>query len=341
MQNAKQKCLVHVCFINDAAFFPDHLPGRYPDIVQKAQSMARNCGALVMDGVSYCGKIKRKNPTHFHSESVKLVVEMFSEAFAPEPSFTKPCPPEVFACDPSLTIPSTVSSHMDIAQSSDAEESAPRPIGIVSGPCSSLVRNGVPSDVQKGHATENTSFRYIRFAEWQGRFVTRDMSATVKEPDWLIPIYETCAYYGYTPVIQNPPLMNRTPMFISDQRFELRQRDKVFKCDSCRNIVPYSSVKRNTGSRAEYTFAGSYLDHSWALSIPGECLYKAWANGLIDCTWHCHKVCGAPVTGAGKDRQTRTANWQKRNGWKWAPGKGAGKHRNTRAAGWQKRNWRE
>ena len=60
MQNAKQKCIVHVCFINDAAFFPDHLPSRYPDIVQKAQLMARNCGAQVMNGESYYEKSKLK-----------------------------------------------------------------------------------------------------------------------------------------------------------------------------------------------------------------------------------------------------------------------------------------
>ena len=248
---------------------------------------------------------------------------------------------EAFACDPSLTIASLASSHMDIAQDSDSEESAPRPIGIVSGPCSSLVSNDVPVDIQKGHAIENTSFRYISFAEWQRRFVTRDMYTTDEKPDWLIQIYETCEHHGCTPVIQNPPLVNRTPRSISDQRFASRQPDRVFICDSCRNIVTYSSVKRNTGSRAEHTFAGSYLDHSWALSIPVQCLYDAWANGLIDCTWHCHKVCGAPVTGAGKDRQTRAVQWQQRNWWGRAPVKGAGKDRKTRAAKWQKWNWYE
>ena len=130
---------------------------------------------------------------------------------------------EAFACDPSLTMPSPASSNMVIAQSSDSEESAPRPIGIDSGPCSSLVSNDVPSDIQKGRVPENTSFRYITFAEWQGDFVTRDRYETIEKPDWLIRIYEMYAYYEYTPVIQNPPLMHRTPMFISDQCFEIRQ----------------------------------------------------------------------------------------------------------------------
>ena len=264
---------------------------------------------------------------------------MFTEAFTAAPGLTMPCSQKALACNPSFTMPSPASSSMDIAQSSDSETSAPRPTGIATGPCSSLVSTDVPTDVQKGHVPENTSFRYVTFAEWQRDYITPDTYATVERPKWLIRIYEMCAYYEYTPEIQNPPLMHRTPMFISDQRFEKRQRERVFVCDSCRNIVPYSSVMRNTGSRADYTFAGSYLDHSWALSIPGQCLYDAWANGLIDCTWHCHKVCGAPVTGAGKDRQTRAANWQKRNWRAWAPVKGVGKHRNSRAARSQKTNW--
>ena len=99
-------------------------------------------------------------------------------------------------------------------------------------------------------------------------------------------------------------------MFIIDQRFAIRIPDKVFICDNCQLPVPYSSVKRKTGSRACFDFAGSYLDHSWAHTIPGEYVAEAWEQGLIDCTWHCHLVCRAPVTGAGKDRWSRPAEWR-------------------------------
>ena len=48
VQNAKQKCLMPVFFINDAAFFPDHLPDRYQHIVQKMQSLVTRRGGQVM-----------------------------------------------------------------------------------------------------------------------------------------------------------------------------------------------------------------------------------------------------------------------------------------------------
>ena len=174
---------------------------------------------------------------------------------------------------------------------------------------------GLESDVEhdgygKGHSSENTSFRYLTFDEWQTGEVTQDGYATVERPRWLNEFYAKCAQHHRRPVIQNPPLRYRTPMFIIDQRFAVRKPDKVFICDNCQLVVPYSSVKRGTGSRACFDFAGSYLDHSWDSNIPGECLKVAWEHGLIDCTWHCSLVCRGPVTGAGKDRQSRPAAWR-------------------------------
>ena len=132
----------------------------------------------------------------------------------------------------------------------------------------------------------------------------------MERPRWLHEFYAKCARRELRPAIQNPPLRYRTPMFIIDQRFAIRKPDKVFICDNCQLPVPYSSVKRKTGSRACFDFAGSYLDHSWAHTIPGEYVAEAWEQGLIDCTWHCHLVCRAPVTGAGKDRWSRPAEWR-------------------------------
>ena len=160
---------------------------------------------------------------------------------------------------------------------------------------------------------ENTSFRYLTFDEWQTGKVIQDAYAIVERPPWLQEFYAKCARHGVPPVIQNPPLMYRSPMFICDRRFARRKREKVFVCDNCGFPVPYSSVKRNTGSRALYDFAGSYVDHSWARNIPGECVEEAWERGLIDCTWVCFWVCGAPVTGAGKDRWSRPALHRERS----------------------------
>ena len=199
---------------------------------------------------------------------------------------------------------------METLQSYAIEDFPTRTLGLVAGASSSLVHNVACADEPREFVTDDTRFRYVTFDEWQTGRVTHGRYTTVEAPRWLCWIYEKCADSGLKPVIQNPPLKNRTPMFINDQRFAARQRDKVFVCDSCQYVVYYSSVKRNTGSRACYTFAGSYVDNSWALTIPGECLQQAWAHGIIDCTWHCSLVCKAPVTGAGKDRYTRPAKWR-------------------------------
>ena len=134
---------------------------------------------------------------------------------------------------------------------------------------------------------ENTSFRYLTFDEWQTGKVIQDAYAIVERPPWLQEFYAKCARHGVPPVIQNPPLMYRSPMFISDRRFARRKRENFFVCGICRLLVPYSSMQRGTGSRALFDFAGSYVDHSWARNIPGECVEEAWKRGLIDCTWVC------------------------------------------------------
>ena len=66
---------------------------------------------------------------------------------------------------------------------------------------------------------ENTSFRYLTFDEWQTGKVIQDAYAIVERPPWLQEFYAKCARHGVPPVIQNPPLMYRSPMFICDRRF--------------------------------------------------------------------------------------------------------------------------
>ena len=90
---------------------------------------------------------------------------------------------------------------------------------------------------------ENTSFRYLTFDEWQTGEVTQDGYATVERPRWLHEFYAKCARRHLRPVIQNPPLRHRTPMFITDQRFAGRKREKSYVCDNCQLPVPHSSVK--------------------------------------------------------------------------------------------------
>ena len=158
---------------------------------------------------------------------------------------------------------------------------------------------------------ENTSSRYLTFDEWPTGKVIQDAYVVVERPPWLLELYGKCARHGEPPVIQNPPFIYRKPMFIYDQRFARRKREKFFVCDICRLPVPYSSMQRGTGSRALFDFAGSYVDHSWAGNIPGECVEEAWNRGLIDCTWVCFWVCGGSVTGAGKDRLSRPAKFRR------------------------------
>ena len=160
--------------------------------------------------------------------------------------------------------------------------------------------------------SENTSFRYLTFAEWKTGKVIPDAYAVVEQPHWLMEFYGKCARHCEPPVIQNPPFIIRRPMYIFDNRFARRKRDKFFVCDICGLPVPYSSMQRGTGSRAWFDFAGSYVDNSWAGNIPGECVEEAWKRGLIDCTWVCFWVCGGSLTGAGKDRVSRPAQFREK-----------------------------
>ena len=113
------------------------------------------------------------------------------------------------------------------------------------------------------------------------------------------------------PIIQNPPFDSKQPPSLPecDDRFNKIKRKRIYACDTCHNIVGFSSWTHSTSKRAHGEFQGSYFDNTWAGSIPGELLMRAYTEKLIDCTWHCSEFCGAAPTGV-KDRTTRPMIWR-------------------------------
>ena len=111
-----------------------------------------------------------------------------------------------------------------------------------------------------------------------------------------------------TSINRDRRLPHRMPAVLpaGDTRFETRA-NRVFVCDGCGNIVPYSRKSQHTFyHRILCDFAGSYMDNTWT-DIPG-CLQKqAWEDRLIDATWHCYQFCRAPMTGVRtEERMQRT-----------------------------------
>jgi hypothetical protein len=119
---------------------------------------------------------------------------------------------------------------------------------------------------------------------------------------------------GKNPILQDPPFDTPRPPFLPDcdDRFNKCKRLRVYACDTCPNLVSFSSWTRSNSLRAHGEYQGSYFDSTWAGSIPGEMLMRAYTSRLIDCTWRCSEFCGAPPMGL-KDRATRTSNWRAKN----------------------------
>ena len=119
---------------------------------------------------------------------------------------------------------------------------------------------------------------------------------------------------GKNPILQDPPFDTPRPPFLPDcdDRFNKCKRLRVYACDTCPNLVSFSSWTRSNSLRAHGEYQGSYFDSTWAGSIPGELLMRAYTSRLIDCTWRCSEFCGAPPMGV-KDRETRTTNWRAKN----------------------------
>jgi hypothetical protein len=115
------------------------------------------------------------------------------------------------------------------------------------------------------------------------------------------------------PLIQNPPYDCKQPPSLRecDDRFNKFKRKRIYACDTCHNIVAYSPWTRISCTYAQGEFQGSYVDSSWARSIPTELLERAYTEKLIDCTWHCSQFCQAAPTGV-KDRISRPMLWRDR-----------------------------
>ncbi len=110
------------------------------------------------------------------------------------------------------------------------------------------------------------------------------------------------------PVLRYPPFVRPVPYQLGagDDRFNPEKKYRIYVCDGCGHIVPFSKKSEDTGYRAHGEFQGSYQDNSWAGTFPARFMQRAYEEGLIDATWYCTQICLAPVTGL-KDRTTRTA----------------------------------
>ena len=81
-----------------------------------------------------------------------------------------------------------------------------------------------------------------------------------------------------------------------DDRFNLSKKERVFVCDVCGLVVPFSSAQDHTDyKRAECEFAGSFVTQEGA-DFPAWLRSPAWEAWLIDATWHCSHRCHAPTT---------------------------------------------
>ena len=101
------------------------------------------------------------------------------------------------------------------------------------------------------------------------------------------------------------PFPTRIPIElpIGDDRFA-KKASRRFVCDSCGNIVTFSSMKKGNGVRNHCEFAGAYLKNEWA-TIPGELQQRAYAEKLIDATWFCSENCGTKTTGGMKEKRIK------------------------------------
>ena len=101
-----------------------------------------------------------------------------------------------------------------------------------------------------------------------------------------------------------------------DDRFHVYKKQRVFVCDTpgCGQVVRFSSERNQTRfKRADCEFAGSFSCQLWD-DLPPCLREEAWAERLIDATWHCAHTCGADTTlneHQKKARLDRTHAWQK------------------------------
>jgi len=100
-----------------------------------------------------------------------------------------------------------------------------------------------------------------------------------------------------------------------DARFHEEKKQRVFVCDTlgCRQEVRFSNdddAKETGYRRADCEFAGSFIHRDWD-DLPPRFREEAWTQRLIDASWQCTHMCGAPTTLNFQQKQRRLARIRK------------------------------
>ena len=269
----------HELFVNHSEFFPDLRPSVYSALVERFSNCARESGVHVHDGRKHRKDIKLRDHMHFAVESTESVVSMYSAAIIDmiDRGQAAASRPEIAIAD--ALVQNSLALLTKADDSSDEEFLAAH-------------QNRVRGQTQDTAGTQEDRDVIRRFLA-AVRSIQEQKNRPVREP---------------TSINRHRRLPHRMPAALpsGDTRFAVRAK-RVFVCDGCGNIVPYSQKSKQTVyHRIQCDFAGSYVDNTWT-DIPG-CLQKqAWEDRLIDATWHCHQFCKAPMTGIrSEERRKRT-----------------------------------
>jgi hypothetical protein len=341
---AQLKCTgIIIVFVNNAELYPDLRPDCYPYLVGQVSDVIRLAGGTIFDGANFVGKIKLRDTMHFHIASTQQVVQMFSEAVissiqtsaAESSNYNVDASSQAVVIEASLltetnasisTVSSTSSRAVELS-AKFAVEAAAHQLAVKN---EALSRKRCIAEMAMAHdeAEEQEALRAAREDAHRVAEETAIREAKIAQSElWavaaraannlLVRNFITDAHHispAKNPIIQDPPFDTPRPLFLPecDDRFNKSKRLRIYACDTCPNLVGFSSWTRSKSLRAHGEFQGSYFDSTWANSIPGELLKRAYTSRLIDCTWRCSEFCGAPPMGV-KDRTTRPMNWRDTN----------------------------
>ena len=279
---AVAKCTVRSdVFVNHSDFYPK-LDPEYAKLVPRYTQAAQEAGATVHDGAAWRGRITLRDTMHFAAESTPEVVEMYISAVH---SMLGEQPPRHAAQDAD----DRMAVEQEIALSGD-DDDPPDP-----------QEEWLPRDQeeQRESAEEVREQLLEKFNLWnEGLVIKKDVPICLLETKWLLP--------------------TRMPAWLPrhDDRFHAQKKSRVFVCDTdgCGQVVCFSSEQNQTRfRRADCEFAGSFSCQLWN-DLPPCLRYEAWAERLIDATWHCAHTCGADTTlneHQKKARLDRIHAWQK------------------------------
>jgi hypothetical protein len=333
---ASRKCgKQSLFFVNHAAFYPDLRPDCYPNLMSQVRAVIRTAGADVCDGASYVGKIKMRDQMHFAVESTESVVQMYSEVAirsiqtqqkarrkvvdeearrkadkeanrrAEEPQARHTAEEEEEKEEEEEEEEEeaqfTVEVAVEEARRKAEDEANRRAEETEARRTAEAAKRKDEVEAQRRAEEEEKAHLKVHAFLTDARRIAEKRKANLKEGQ--LPV---------EPKIQIPPLSTKRPRYLpeGDDRFNKVKVRRTYGCDSCGNLVSFSSWKRHTGERAKGEFQGSYKDNSWAGNVPGELIVRAYNEGLIDCTWQCTQFCDASPTGV-KDRTSRPEQWRK------------------------------